>query len=94
MPDINLTCRDCGKPFDFTERDQEFYAEKGWQNQPTRCRDCAKARKADVNGGARGADRQMYPAVCSDCGKSTTVPFEPKEDRPVRCMDCFKASKG
>lgn len=92
MPDIHLTCRDCNAPFVFSERDQEFYAEKGWQNQPTRCRDCAKAKKAEMN--SNGGARQMYPAICSDCGKTTTVPFEPKADRPVRCMDCFKASKG
>jgi CxxC-x17-CxxC domain-containing protein len=34
-------------------------------------------------------DRQMYDAVCSDCGKETKVPFQPDGDRPVYCRDCF-----
>ena len=31
----------------------------------------------------------MFPAVCSDCGKATQVPFEPRLDKPVYCSDCF-----
>src|ERR1700674_1002042 len=34
-------------------------------------------------------DRPMYPAVCASCGKETTVPFQPREDRPVYCSDCY-----
>ncbi|MHB8584210.1 MAG: CxxC-x17-CxxC domain-containing protein [Thermoplasmatota archaeon] len=33
--------------------------------------------------------REMFPAVCSDCGQQTTVPFQPTEGRPVYCRDCF-----
>ena len=32
--------------------------------------------------------------VCSGCGQQTTVPFEPRGDRPVFCRDCFQAQKG
>jgi CxxC-x17-CxxC domain-containing protein len=36
-----------------------------------------------------------YKADCSNCGKSTMVPFEPKEGRPVYCKDCmFKIKSG
>jgi CxxC-x17-CxxC domain-containing protein len=31
----------------------------------------------------------MYPAVCSDCGVETQVPFKPAEGRPVYCRDCL-----
>ncbi|MDP3766979.1 MAG: zinc-binding protein, partial [Dehalococcoidia bacterium] len=41
------------------------------------------------NGGGYGGPRQMYPAVCAECGKDTEVPFEPRGDRPVYCRDCF-----
>jgi CxxC-x17-CxxC domain-containing protein len=34
--------------------------------------------------------RQMYPAVCSSCGKETQVPFQPRGDKPVYCSDCFE----
>lgn len=35
-------------------------------------------------------EKEMFSATCSECGKEAKVPFEPKEDRPVRCEDCFK----
>jgi DNA-directed RNA polymerase subunit RPC12/RpoP len=46
MADKNLTCKDCGKEFVFTEGEQAFYAEKGFENEPQRCPDCRRARKA------------------------------------------------
>ena len=36
--DKTLTCKDCGQEFVFTAGEQEFYAEKGFQNEPTRCK--------------------------------------------------------
>ena len=50
--DKTLTCRDCGSEFTFTAGEQEFYDQKGFTNQPTRCPDCRAARKA--SGGGRG----------------------------------------
>lgn len=43
--DKNLTCRDCGSEFVFTEGEQQFYKEKGFDNDPVRCAACRKARK-------------------------------------------------
>ncbi len=45
----------------------------------------------DRRGGGRfdRGPREMFPAVCSDCGKQTEVPFKPTEGRPVYCRDCF-----
>ncbi|MBI2098771.1 MAG: hypothetical protein HYT49_03965 [Candidatus Wildermuthbacteria bacterium] len=34
-------------------------------------------------------EREMFPAVCADCGKDTQVPFKPSGDRPVYCSDCY-----
>lgn len=45
MPDKTLTCRDCGAEFVFTEGEQAFYKEKGFENDPVRCPDCRRARK-------------------------------------------------
>ena len=42
MTDKTLTCRDCGNEFVFTEGEQEFYKEKGFENEPTRCAACRK----------------------------------------------------
>jgi CxxC-x17-CxxC domain-containing protein len=41
-------------------------------------------------GGYGGGQRQMYPAVCSACGKETEVPFQPRSDKPVYCRECFQ----
>ena len=41
-------------------------------------------------GGYSSGPRQMYPAVCSNCGKETEVPFMPRTDKPVYCRDCFQ----
>ena len=47
MADKTLSCKDCGKEFVFTEGEQEFYKEKGFENEPQRCPDCRRARKQD-----------------------------------------------
>ncbi len=44
---------------------------------------------ASRSGGSSGT-RQMFSAVCADCGVTTEVPFEPRQGRPVYCRDCFE----
>lgn len=90
--DKTLICKDCGQEFTFTAGEQEFYAEKGFQNEPARCKDCRNSRKASSNGGAR-RERVMYDAVCAECGKETQVPFKPTNERPVYCKECFDARR-
>jgi CxxC-x17-CxxC domain-containing protein len=87
-----LVCVDCGKEFIWTAGEQEFYAERGFQNEPKRCPDCRKNRKSQRNGGANG-ERVMYDAVCARCGKPCKVPFQPSGDRPVYCSECFAEMK-
>jgi len=89
--DKTLTCTDCGATFTFTAREQEFYQSKGYTNEPKRCQSCRDARKAERAGAGanRGARRQMYPAVCAQCGKETEVPFEPRTGKAVYCSDCY-----
>ncbi len=88
--DKTLTCVDCGQPFTFTAEDQAFHAEKGFMNEPKRCRACRQARRSERNGGSFGQSaREAYPVVCAECGRDTTVPFVPRGDRPVYCSDCF-----
>ena len=64
--DKTLICKECGKEFVFTAGEQEFYASKGFENEPQRCK---------------------------ACGKEATVPFKPREDRPVYCSECFARMK-
>lgn len=46
MADKTLVCKDCGAEFVFTEGEQAFYVEKVFTNEPKRCPECRKARKA------------------------------------------------
>ncbi len=89
-----LVCQDCGQDFAFTTGEQEFYAEKGFENEPKRCRDCRTSRRNNSrsNSGSR-APRQMHDAVCANCSAETQVPFRPVEGRPVLCLDCFQQQK-
>ena len=86
--DKTLVCKECGKEFVFTAGEQEFYAERGFQNEPQRCKACRDARK----NAARGP-REYFTAVCAACGGEAKVPFEPKSDRPVYCSECFAKMK-
>ena len=124
--DRTLTCRDCGQQFTFTAGEQEFYQSRGLVNEPGRCPECRRTRKAQrgggggggfsystssdgFSGGGGGGDyggprgyrsghdrprREMFPAVCSSCGKETQVPFQPRGDKPVYCSDCFESVRG
>ena len=46
MEDKTIVCNDCGKEFVFSVGEQEFFKEKGFENDPVRCPECRKARKA------------------------------------------------
>ncbi|MDU7215290.1 zinc-ribbon domain-containing protein [Clostridium sp.] len=46
MEDKKIICKDCGREFVFTVGEQEFFKEKGFENDPVRCPDCRRARKA------------------------------------------------
>jgi len=85
-----LVCRDCGKEFLFSAGEQAFYAEKGFQNEPTRCRNCRAVRKGAPASSDSGPSRTLFAAVCSECGKETQVPFKPTAGKPVYCRECFQ----
>ena len=104
--DQTLTCRDCGNQFVWTASEQKFYADKGFANAPVRCPSCRAAKKQQSGGGGgygRGGynsgPRQMYDAVCSNCGQPCQVPFQPRlgEDgkpvKPIYCNNCYKSMK-
>ena len=74
--DKTLICKECGAEFVFTAGEQEFYASKGFVNEPQRCKACRDARK-----NASKPEREMFTAICASCGKEAKVPFRPREDR-------------
>lgn len=86
--DKTLKCKDCGQDFVFTAGEQEFYAERGFQNEPQRCKTCRDSRK---NSGKN--QKELFTTVCAECGKEAKVPFQPSNDRPVYCSECYAAKK-
>lgn len=49
LKDKKITCKDCGSTFIHTVKDQQFYAEMGFANEPVRCRDCRDKKKSERN---------------------------------------------
>lgn len=85
------TCASCGAAISqlpFQPRDDQLSTLK--------CRDCYRdSRPARPARSDRG-DRPMVQGnwSCADCGKEITqLPFEPRDDRPVRCSDCHRNSR-
>ena len=99
IEDKTIKCVDCGEDFLFTVGEQEFYREHGLTHAPTRCRSCRENRKSQRPGHAGGArrmtggQREMYKAVCAECGTETMIPFAPTSGRPVYCRNCFQSHK-
>lgn len=93
MQDKIIRCRDCGTDFTFSVGEQEFYAQKGYTNDPQRCPTCRAQRKAAGGGTSTGGarpQREFFPAQCAECGAETKVPFRPTQGKPVYCSDCFR----
>lgn len=61
MPNVSIDCADCGTPFVFGEKDQEFYAKRQF-TPPKRCRGCREERKAKrAQNEASGNSQQERP---------------------------------
>lgn len=86
--DVTLVCKDCGEEFVFTAGEQRFYAEKGFRNKPRACKACRNKRKESMR-----AERELYTAVCDNCGGEAKLTFRPTSDRPVYCSKCFEEMK-
>ena len=100
--DRTIQCSDCGVDFLFTAAEQEFFEQKGFRF-PRRCKECRKAKKDGGGpggggggrsfGGGGGAPKETFPAICTQCGAETTVPFKPDPARPTFCRKCYGERK-
>src|SRR3954447_13882960 len=93
--DKTLTCRDCGMDFVFTAGEQEFYAQKGFTNEPTRCPSCRQARKSG-GGSSRGGgygDRDSYGGGSSRGGGGGGYSSGPREMHTTTCASCGKEAQ-
>ena len=82
--DRNLICVGCGREFTFSAEEQAFFKDKNFQHDPKRCMTCRGLRA-----GARIV-RVETRVTCAICGDQTTVPFRPRQGRPVLCRACFQ----
>jgi CxxC-x17-CxxC domain-containing protein len=96
LRDRVLKCVDCKTDFIFTIGEQEFFRERQFKNEPKRCKTCkarAKGRLVMASPPVLHRTKIETHTRCSQCGKSTTVPFVPTQGRPVLCRDCFAAAR-
>jgi len=105
--DLLLTCSDCGQEFVFTAGEQQFFQERGYSS-PRRCKPCRQAKQGAAGGGHAPSHSEGggggystssgtgtgTTVVCASCGQTTTVPFEPRGDRPVYCKSCYRPKQG
>jgi len=82
---------DADKPVDETTPAEEPKTEETPVEEPISSPVAPKGAAVPVGTDQQG--RQLYEIKCSDCGKSTQVPFNPTGDRPVYCRDCYMKHK-
>ena len=65
--DKTLVCKDCGNEFVFTAGEQEFYASRGFENEPQRCKASAVCASCGKEARVPFKPREDRPVYCSDC---------------------------
>ena len=85
--DKTITCRDCGMDFVFTAGEQEFYAQKGFSNEPSRCPSCRQQRKGGGGGGSSGRGSGGYGERDS-YGSRGGYSSGPREMHTATCASC------
>ena len=76
--DKTLICKECGAEFVFTAGEQEFYADKGFVNEPQRCKACRDARKNSM----RDLREKCSPLSALDAAKRQRFLSNRREDQP------------
>jgi len=59
-----LKCSECSQEFIFTAGEQMFFADKGFKNEPKRCKDC-KAKRSQSPGQASSVQRSLFFRIFS-----------------------------
>lgn len=77
--DKTLICKECGKEFVFTAGEQEFYASKGFENEPQRCKACRRTARMRQSRNVRCTRLSAPPAARKQ-------PFPSSRVRTVRSI--------
>ncbi|MBS3994370.1 MAG: zinc-ribbon domain-containing protein [Alkaliphilus sp.] len=59
--DKTIVCNDCAVDFTFTAGEQEFYAEKGFDNEPKKCKECRQKAKKNFSKPSNSSSRPARP---------------------------------
>lgn len=90
--DKSITCVDCGAEFTFTAEEQQRFAERGYTNEPKRCKTCRDARKAqqgDSGGrGGRGFSSRGGSGGGGGGGSRGGYSSGPRQMFPATCATC------
>jgi CxxC-x17-CxxC domain-containing protein len=87
--DKTIACRDCGEMFIFTAGEQGYFVERNLLNEPQRCYSCREQRRRQ----RIELPRPVTAIVCAGCGEPGSVPFVPRQNRPVLCGICFEQER-
>jgi CxxC-x17-CxxC domain-containing protein len=85
LQDRELVCQDCNQTWTFTAEEQQWMIDRGFLNEPKRCKACRQAR--------RDKSRGEYQIICSQCGKADAVNFLPRDDSDILCHECYRNKK-
>ena len=94
--DKTLVCRDCNQSFTFTAGEQEFYASRGFTNEPSRCPSCRAARKAERgdSGGYSSGGYGSGGGYSSGGGYGGGGYDRPRREmHPAVCANCGKETQ-
>ena len=88
--DKTIVCVDCGAEFTFTADEQQRFAERGFTNEPKRCKTCRDAKKAQ-QGGSGGGGGGGYGG--GGGGSRGGFGSGPRQMFPATCASCGKPTE-
>ena len=87
----DAVCDECGKDCQVPFRpsgEKPIYCSSCFEKQGN---GIPRRNSRDSRGSGRDfQDKEMFSAVCDDCGKNCQVPFRPSSNKPIYCSDCFE----
>ena len=88
--DKTIVCVDCGAEFTFTADEQQRFAERGFTNEPKRCKTCRDAKKSSQGGGGGGGGG--YGGRGGGGGRGFGG-GGPRQMFPATCASCGKGTE-
>ncbi|NNM87792.1 MAG: zinc-binding protein [Phycisphaerae bacterium] len=88
--DKTIVCVDCGAEFTFTADEQQRFAERGFTNEPKRCKTCRDTRKAQQgdSGGRGGRGSSSGGRSSGGGGGARGYSAGPRQMFPATCATC------